>query len=120
MDVHKMTKILNRAQDTYGYANQVTVATEELCELAMVLCKYPRYPDHDTASEAIRSKVVEEIADVVICLQHLYLIFNIEPQEIDDAMEVKLLRLERWLNTSPDFYQTTIDREVKAVESERV
>jgi NTP pyrophosphatase (non-canonical NTP hydrolase) len=113
MDAHKMIKLLTRAQDIYGYANQVTVATEELCELAQVLCKYPRYPDHQTASGAIRPKVVEEIADVIICLQHLYLIFNIESDELDRVMDAKLERLQRWLDASDDFYQSTIDREVK-------
>lgn len=112
MNVHEMTKLLNKAQDTYGYANQVTVATEELCELAQVLCKYPRYPDHDTASEKLRPKIVEEVADVVICLQHLYLIFNITAEEINPMIDSKLARLARWLDTNDDFYQTTLDREV--------
>lgn len=113
MNVHQMTNLLLKAQENYGYANQVTVATEELCELAQVLCKYPRYPDHDTASEKLRPKIVEEVADVVICLQHLYLIFNITDEELNVAMDGKLDRLQRWLATNDDFYQTTLDREVK-------
>ena len=35
------------------------------------------------------------------------------PEEIDDRMDLKLRRLERWLNDSPDLYQSVIDREVK-------
>lgn len=112
MNVHQMNKILHRAQMVYGYPNQVSVAIEELCELGAALSKYPRYPDHDTASEKLRPKIVEEVADVCIVLQHLYMIFNIEPDEIDQAMDKKLGRLERWLNSSDDFYQSTIDRDL--------
>lgn len=113
MDYHKMYRILQRAQDTYGYANQVSVATEELCELGSVLSKYVRYPDHDTACVAIRAKVVEEVADVCVVLQHIHMIFGITEKELEEAMWKKLERLERWLDTSEDFYQTTLDRDVK-------
>lgn len=113
MNVHQTTNLLHRAQNAYGYANQVTVATEELCELGAVLSKYPRYPDHDTASEKLRPRIVEEIADVVICLQHLYMIFGITEEELQAQMDVKLNRLARWLDTTDDFYQTTVDRAVK-------
>lgn len=113
MDNHKMYKILHEAQETYGYSNQCAVAAEECCELAIVLNKYVRYPDHTTASEKLRHKIVEEIGDVVICLNHLYMMFNITEEEITEAMDGKLERLQRWLRDSKDLYQSTIDREVK-------
>lgn len=113
MDIKNMTDLLVRAQETYGYSNQVTVATEELLELGAVLCKYPRYPDHTTADKQLRGDIVDEIADVVICLQHLYIMFNITEAEISDRMDKKLKRLERWLDSSSDAYQTTVDREVE-------
>lgn len=113
MDPNKALSLLSKAQITYGYANQVTVATEELCELAAVLSKYPRYPDHKLACEKLRAKIVEEMADVYIVLEHLTMIFDISQTELDASMDIKLERLERWLSASSDFYQTTIDREVK-------
>lgn len=113
MDIHNMYKLLHRAQNTYGYANQVAVATEELCELGAVLSKYVRYPDHEAASKSLREKIVEETSDVVIVLHHLYTMFNITPEEQDRIIDAKLKRLERWLDTNDNFVQTTIDREVE-------
>jgi NTP pyrophosphatase (non-canonical NTP hydrolase) len=116
----KMRHILLKAQQQYGFANQVTVVTEELCELASVLAKYPRYPSHEVASFDIRDKVVEEVGDVMICLEHLKLIFNISEPELDRAMEVKIERLERWINSGKGLYQTTVDREVRKIEPEGI
>lgn len=118
MLAHQMNGILHRAQNTYGYANQVTVASEELAELICVLSKYPRFPDHDSASDKLREKIVEEIGDVVICLHHLYMMFNIADVEIEATMEKKLLRLARWLDKSDDQLITTTDREVGVVTQE--
>jgi hypothetical protein len=111
-----MAPLLKRAQEEFGYANQVTVTTEELCELAAVLSKYPRYPNHELASAAIRGKVVEEMADVIICLEHLYMIFKVQDNEIDAAVGAKLERLERWLDSGKGFHVTTQDREVRPLE----
>lgn len=106
-------KLLVRAQDKYGKANQVCVTAEELAELAAAILKYPRYPDHETAVEKMRWNVLGEIADVYICLGHLRIIFGLTDELIDDAMETKLDRLERWLDSDKGFEQTTIDRELK-------
>lgn len=116
MDFHKMYKLLQRAQDTYGYPNQVSIAAEELCELAVICNKYVRYPDHDTAKKALKEKLLEESADVVIMLHHLYMIFGIQPEEQDAWIKAKLERLERWLDTDSTLQQTTLDREVAKVE----
>lgn len=105
--------VLRRAQREYGKSNQITVAIEELCELGAVLAKYPRYPKHEKASDKIRTKVIEEMADVFICLEHIKLIFNVDDTELGKAMSTKLERLERWLDSGNGFYQTTIDRELR-------
>jgi NTP pyrophosphatase (non-canonical NTP hydrolase) len=107
-----MYNILARAQNTYGYANQVSVAAEECCELAAVCNKYVRYPDHDSACVDLRQKLVNETADVVVILNHLYMIFNITPEEQEKAIDAKLARLVRWMDKSPDLFQSTIDRVV--------
>jgi hypothetical protein len=113
-----MYKILAKAQETYGYPNQVMVAVEELMELGQVLSKYPRYNTHTDFCEAVyhgenlREKVIEESADVVICLHHLYMMFNIQPGEQERYIDAKLKRLDRWLNESTSMQQTTIDRDV--------
>lgn len=113
MKDNEIHRLLETAQATYGYANQVVVAIEELCELGAVLSKYPRYDFHDDALEALRDKVVEETADVVIMLRHIQMIFGIQPTELEDMMDKKLNRLKRWLeNDNKSFQHTTEDRAV--------
>ena len=114
MKENEIMKLLETAQATYGYANQVVVAIEELCELGAVLSKYPRYTFHDDAMEALREKVVEEAADVVIMLKHIQMIFEIQPDELEAMMDKKLNRLKRWLeNDDKSFQHTTEDRAVE-------
>lgn len=114
MKENEIHRLLETAQATYGYANQVVVAIEELCELGAVLSKYPRYDFHDDALKALRDKVLEETADVIIMLRHIQMIFNIQPTEIEDMMDKKLNRLKRWLeNDDKSFQHTTEDRDVE-------
>lgn len=116
MRENEITRLLETAQATYGYANQVTVAVEELCELGAVLSKYPRYDFHDDALKALRKDVLEEVADVVIVLRHIQMIFGIQPDELEDMMDKKLNRLKRWLgNEDKSFQHTTEDRAVGEV-----
>lgn len=120
MDMHRMYKTLQKAQDTYGYKNQMSVVAEECCELAKECNKYVRYPDHDTASHHIRDKILEETADMVICLHHLYMMFDITEEEQNSVINKKLDRLERWLNSSDDMYETVLDREVGVDEPNQI
>lgn len=114
MRENEIHKLLETAQATYGYANQITVAVEELCELGAVLSKYPRYDFHDDAMEALRDKVLEETADVIIMLRHVQMIFGFQPDEVEDMMDKKLNRLKRWLeNDDKSFHHTTEDRVVE-------
>lgn len=114
MRENEIHKLLQTAQETYGYANQVVVAIEELCELGAVLSKYPRYDYHDDAMAALRDKVVEETADVLIMMRHIQMIFNIQPGELEAMTDKKLNRLKRWLsNDDKSFQHTTEDRAVE-------
>ena len=113
MKDNEMHKLLETAQATYGYANQVVVAIEELCELGQVLAKYPRYNFHDDAVKVLKEKVLEETADVIIMLRHIQMIFGLQPDEVEDMMDKKLNRLKRWLeNEDHSFQHTTEDRVV--------
>lgn len=113
MKENEMHRLLETAQATYGYANQVVVAIEELCELGAVLSKYPRYDFHDDAVEALRDKVLEETADAIIVLRHIQMIFGIQPDELEEMMDKKLNRLKRWLESDDkSFHHTTEDRAV--------
>lgn len=108
----KVRDLLKKAQDTYGYANQISVANEECCELAQVLAKYIRYPDHTTAKIELNDRILDEVADVTICLEHIKMIFLISDIDLDNKIDKKLQRLEKWLDKSTSIYQTTKDREV--------
>lgn len=110
MEENKIHRLLETAQATYGNANQLTVAVEELCELACVLTKYPRYNLHDDAVLALKDKVLEEVADVVIMLRHTQMIFGIQPDDLDNMIDIKLARLSRWLKKDSSFQYTTVDR----------
>lgn len=104
--------LLKKARDTYGFKNQITVAIEELCELSTILAKYPRYEEHENAILGIRKKVLEEYADVVVVLDHVFSIFNLTEREVDEAIAVKIARLARWMDTDSSLEYTTKDRMV--------
>lgn len=113
MKDNEIHRLLETAQANYGYGNQIAVAMEELSELGAILPKYLRYDFHDDAVAALKDKVLEETADVVIVLRHIQMIFGIQPNELDDMMDKKLNRLKRWLESDDkSFHHTTEDRAV--------
>lgn len=108
----KQREVLAKARETYGDTAQILVSTEELCELAAVCSKYPRYKTQEKAQDELHDKAVDEVADVLIVLDHVINIFGLTPVDIGDRIAGKIARLERWLNTSNSMEQTTVDREV--------
>lgn len=108
----KQREVLARARKTYGDTAQILVSTEELCELAAVCSKYPRYQTKKKAQDELHDKAVDEVADVLIVLDHVINIFGLTPVDIGDRIAGKVARLERWLNTSNSMEQTTVDRKV--------
>ena len=108
----KQQEVLAKARETYGDTAQILISTEELCELAAVCSKYPRYKTKKKAQDELYDKAVDEVADVLIVLDHVINIFGLTPVDIGDRAAGKIARLERWLNTSNSMEQTTVDREV--------
>jgi hypothetical protein len=106
-------KILSDLRKTYGNTTQILVSNEELCELAAVCAKFPRYKDPDKARAELRSAAVDEVADVLIILDHVINIFQLSDEEIRKRVDGKLDRIVRWLAESSDQEQTTVDREVR-------
>lgn len=104
--------LLKKARDTYGNKNQILVCMEELNELACVLAKYPRYTQEVDAVRELHDKVLDEVADVTVILEHVKEILNITEDELDERISKKLSRLERWLDHSTSMEETTIDRAV--------
>lgn len=104
---------LKKARETYGDTAQILVSTEELCELAAVCSKYPRYETKEKARAELEKKAVDEVADVLIVLDHIVNIFNLNRDDIQKRVDAKIGRLNRWLSASTSMEQTTVDRKVE-------
>ena len=105
-------RILRRARKTYGKRNQIIVSIEECNELSAILAKFARYHEPATAVEKLKPNVIDEVSDVLIVLEHVKAIFGITDEDLCARMEKKIARLDKWLNTSNDIEQTTIDRKI--------
>lgn len=106
-------EILEKIRKTYGNTTQILVSNEELCELAAVCAKFPRYTDPEKARSELHSAAVDEVADVMIILDHIINIFGLSEAEVRSRIEGKVDRITRWLAKSNSQEQTTVDREVK-------
>ena len=108
----KSKRVLAKARLTYGNKNQISVAIEELNELACVLCKFIRYEHEEDAVEALYDKVVDEMADVLVVTDHIKAIFAMSDNVVETRAEAKVARVRNWLEKSNSMEQTTVDREV--------
>ena len=78
-------KIIRRSVKKFPWKFKCTVAMEEMAELQQQLSKKIRgYEDH--------TGLLEEMADVYICLSTLECICDISPEEMQQAIDVKLQR----------------------------
>jgi len=84
--------ICHRAIWHYGDQAQELMAIEEMSELTKEICK-------DFRNEEDLTHIAEEVADVLICLEQLQMIFTLRDsgfrQKLEDFVEYKLKRLER-------------------------
>lgn len=81
-------RIIRRSIQKYSWKTKCTVAMEELAELQQQISKQIRgYGD--------RIGLLEEIADAYICLNFLESIFDIKPEDLQKAIDVKLERERR-------------------------
>ena len=96
-------RILNQAINKYGAKMYEDIAIEEMSELTKALLKHRRageigeYNLSDTLSS-----IIEELADVIICLEYLKLIYlQTAPdfcERVDKMIDYKVDRIERRLN----------------------
>lgn len=75
----------------FGIAEQTRQAIEELNELAVAINKVHR---HGLTADRIAT-VTSEIADVMIMLEQMKIIFGISDEKISEMKELKLKRIER-------------------------
>ena len=82
MEVNINKEIVSRSLDTYGNGMQLVVCMEELSELTQAISKEIRGKDN-------RNNLVEEMADVIICLEILKQIFAVTNVEIEEWVKFK-------------------------------
>lgn len=87
LDDEMKLNICSSAIDKFGIKSQIDMAIEEMSELTQALSKFKRNKPNN---------VEEEIADVIIMIEQLCLMFNNE--QIRQIIEEKYLRLERRIN----------------------
>lgn len=95
-------EILKRALDHYGIPMQIVVAVEEFSELTQTLCKVLR----EDSRETLHAEVIDEIADALLMMTQLVLVFNTEDDKVGQKIKEKIARLTRRMDA--DKNQTKI------------
>jgi len=83
-------KVLERAIETFGREHQILKCVEELAELQKSII------DYILRKDGVRP-IVGEIADVIITMKQLEMIFHIK-DGVDREIDYKMKRLERRMN----------------------
>ncbi len=98
--------ILRKAIDTYGEQAQEDMFIEESAELIKAILKYRRLEartlknlneDYSAEIMVLLGNIAEEIADCLITIEQLKMIFNCE-DEVKEQVEFKINRLKERLN----------------------
>lgn len=93
-------RINNETMDRYGIKMQSLVAMEELAELQKAISKLVRNPEEKTKPlefKGLRHNLIEEMADVIICMDQLKEYYNITHAEIQINIDSKQARQRRRL-----------------------
>lgn len=107
-------RTLQAARETYGAHKQIGVAAEECTELAKELIKAFRYDDFDDAVKNTKENVTDEVADVLIILDHVITLYGITEDDLKPHIAKKLDRLRYWLAHSKNIEFTTQHRSLSA------
>lgn len=85
-------RINQETMDRYGIQNQSLVAMEELSEMQKAISKLVRNPKERTKPlefKGLRHNLIEEMADVLICMDQLINFYKIDRSEIQDTIRAK-------------------------------
>lgn len=85
-------KINKETMNRYGIERQSLVAMEELSELQKAISKLVRNPEEKTKPlefKGLRNNLIEEMADVLICMDQLIEYYQIERHEIQELIQAK-------------------------------
>jgi NTP pyrophosphatase (non-canonical NTP hydrolase) len=89
MDKELVKKIIHK----HGTITQSMIAMEECSELIQAISKCLR--SKEMIPTETREHLIEEMADVTICLEQLMVMYSITFQELDAWIERKELRLKK-------------------------
>lgn len=93
-------RVNQETMDRYGIQNQSLVAMEELSELQKAISKLVRNPEEKTKPleyKGLRNNLIEEMADVIICMDQLKEFYGIDHSEIQSIIDSKQTRQRRRL-----------------------
>ena len=85
-------KTRDKTLDRYGIERQSLVAMEELSELQKAISKLVRNPEESTKPlefKGLRRNLIEEMADVLICMDQLIEFYKVKHYEIQDTIRAK-------------------------------
>lgn len=85
-------QINNETIDRYGIERQSLVAMEELSELQKAISKLVRNPEEKTKPlefKGLRDNLIEEMADVLICMDQLKEFYGIDHSDIQSVIDSK-------------------------------
>ena len=82
-------EVYKEAQKRWGIESQIIISIEELSELITVLCKRNR-----NLNGVDKDKIIDEIADAMVMIEHLQIIFGKE--ECEERQRYKVARLKSW------------------------
>lgn len=92
---------LKKSIEANGYTSKSIIAMEELAELSQVVSKAHRYidsnevkvnSDRDLNAADILDNMAEEIADVLICITNLKIMYGIKNEDIKSWIDYKIRR----------------------------
>lgn len=84
-------KLYNKIINHFGKERQLFVVFEELSELQKAISKYERENNEHNLND-----IMEEIADVQIMIEQLYVIYQLSNKKVDLIKLEKLYKLKKW------------------------
>lgn len=95
MNYQEVTDTYKQAIETYGVRAQKLMAIEEMSELTKEICK-------DFRGKLNRENLIEEMADVLIMLDQMLILYKISGEEVGLVRVKKVERLKERLEKQND------------------
>lgn len=76
----------------YGVSSQLGIAQEECAELIQAISKIARGKNNPDGYFELKDHLVEEMADVIVCINQLQQMFDISDKQLEMEINVKINR----------------------------